>query len=503
MENQCFHVASMFSDHMVLQRDKQIAIWGNGPENKNVCVTLGEQTVETKVTGNKWKVMLEPLSAGGPYVMEIACENEYIVFRDVMVGEVWLAGGQSNMELELQNCDNAEEELKHANYEGIRFYNVVKTGVITEDVLKQQEDSKWRVCCSEQVKDVSAVAYFCARKLHKELGVAIGVIDCYIGGTSATCWMDEETLLSAPEAAGYITAYDELIGDKTDEEYAAEMEEYNRQWKAWDDGVQEERRKNPDVTWEYLNEHVGVCPWPQPAGRTSNFRPANPYHGMLERVIPYTLRGFWYYQGEEDTYKAEGYGVLMRLLITLWRKKVQDEQAPFILHQLPMYIAKGEKDDKTWAVLREQQQLTTENLPNTYMNVLIDCGEFDNIHPTDKQTVGGRMAFVCMEHVYGIACDADAPVYQSVRLEENQVVVTFRCKGLQVKGKEIALFELAGADGEFHAAKASLLSEKEVAVCSEEVADPRQIRYAWTNFGQVTLFGSNDLPAAPFRAVIE
>lgn len=502
MEKTMFRVAPMFSDHMVLQRDKKIVVWGYGPEDKKVCVTLAGVTVETTVSGNKWELTLEPLSAGGPYTMEVACNNETILFQDVMVGEVWFAGGQSNMELELQNCDHAEEELKNANYEGIRFYNVIKAGIITAEVLEQQEKSKWRVCRSEQVKDVSAVAYFCARKLHHELGVAIGVIDCYIGGTSATCWMDKETLMSTPETAGYVRDYDERIGDKTDEKYAEEMAEYNRQWQEWDAGVQAERKKNPEVTWEYLNEHVGLCPWPQPAGRASNFRPGNPYKAMMVRVIPYTIRGFWYYQGEEDTYKAEAYGVLMKQLIELWRKKWGDEKAPFILNQLPMYIAKGEEDDKSWAVLREQQMLTARNIPYTYMNVLIDCGEFDNIHPTDKQTVGWRMALQCMEHVYGISCKADSPSYEAVRTEENRVVVTFHCEKLMVKGDRISLFELAGDDGVFYPAEAELCSNQEVGVFCQKVAEPKYVRYAWTNFGQVTLFGENELPAAPFRATV-
>ena len=502
MEKDSFCVAPMFSDHMVLQRDKEAVIWGWGPEDEKVCVSLAETTAETTVKENQWKLTLGPLAAGGPYTMEVVCGAERIVFQDVMIGEVWFAGGQSNMELELQNCDDAAKELENANYDGIRFYNVIKTGVITDVILEQQKSSQWRVCRSEQVKDVSAVAYFCARKLHQELGVAIGVIDCYIGGTSATCWMDEETLMSTPETRAYVEAYDERIGDKTDEQYAEEMAEYNRQWQEWDDGVQAERKKNPAVTWEYLNEHVGICPWPQPAGRTSNFRPGNPYRAMMTRVIPYTIRGFWYYQGEEDSYNAENYGVLMKCLIELWRRKWQDENMPFILNQLPMYIAKGEEDDKSWAVLREQQRLTAQNIPNTYMNVLIDCGEFDNIHPTDKQTVGWRMALQCLEHVYGIACHGNVPVHKAIRQEKNRVVVTFDCKKLMVKGNEITLFELAGSDGIFYPASAELYSPQEVVVFSEMVEAPVAVRYAWTNFGQVTLYGENELPAAPFFATI-
>lgn len=502
MNKDDFCAAPMFSDHMVLQRDKEISVWGWGPEAETVRVSLADTTAEAVVKNQQWELTLGPLSAGGPYTMEVVCGTERIIFQDVLIGEVWFAGGQSNMELELQNCDDAEKELKNANYEGIRFYNVVKTGVITNEILEQQKGSQWRVCRSEQVKDVSAVAYFCARKLHQELGVAIGVIDCYIGGTSATCWMDEETLMSTPETLEYVKAYDERIGDKTDEQYAEEMKEYNRQWQAWDDGVQAERKKNPEVTWEYLNEHVGICPWPQPAGRTSNFRPGNPYSAMMTRVIPYTIRGFWYYQGEEDSYNAGNYGVLMKCLIELWRRKWQDEKMPFILNQLPMYIAKGEVDDKSWAVLREQQRLTAQNIPNTYMNVLIDCGEFDNIHPTDKQTVGWRMALQCLEHVYGIACNGDAPVQKAVRREKNRVIVSFGCKKLMVRGNKITLFELAGPDGIFHPANAELCSPQEVAVFSEGVEAPVAVRYAWTNFGQVTLYGENELPVAPFLATV-
>lgn len=282
------------------------------------------------------------------------------------------------------------------------------------------------------------------------------------------------------------------------------MKEYNRLWKEWDDRVQEERRKNPAVTWEYLNEHAGTCPWPQPAGATSNFRPANPYHGMLERVMPYPLRGFWYYQGEEDTYQAESYGELFGQLIELWREKWQDAAAPFILNQLPMYIAKGEIDDKSWAVLREQQEQVARRLPNVYMNVLIDCGEFDNIHPTDKKTVGERMAALCMEHVYRIdGISSDAPICQRVVREGQSVIVTYGGENLIGREESFPLFELAGEDGIFYPAEAELQTEHTVWVHCMEVLKPLYVRYAWTNYGKVALFDRNGLPAAPFLKQIQ
>lgn len=494
-----FTVSQMFSDHMVLQRDKKVEVWGTGVSGEIVQVEIAGQQAETTVADGQWSLHLEPLIAGGPYEMQITCGNERKTFRDVLVGEVWLAGGQSNMELELQNSDDGANQVKAADHEQIRFYNVVKTGVLTENVIKEQEKQLWKVCTPEQAGDVSAVAYFCARRLQQELQVPVGVIDCYIGGTSVTCWMDEDTLNQTAEGKGYIKRYADLVGDKTEEEYQAEMEEYNRLWKIWDDGVQAERKKNPDVTWEYLNEHVGMCPWPQPAGLTSNFRPANPYRGMVSRVIPYTLRGFWYYQGEEDSYLPEAYGVLLKSLIRCWREKWNDAEAPFILTQLPMYEANAEKDDKCWAGIREQQAMVAEQLPNTYMNVLIDCGEFDNIHPTDKLTVGERMAALCLEHVYGRPCHADGPKIQTVLKKEAQVQVTFSGAPLQVKGNTIPLFELAGADEVYYPAQAELCGEHEVIVYSAEVPAPQYVRYAYTNFGKVTLFDSYGLPAAPFR----
>lgn len=502
MENARFTVSQMFSDHMVLQRNKRIKIWGTAPDGATICVTMADRRTQVTAQDGVWMAELEPLMAGGPYEMQLACEAETIRFRDILIGEVWLAGGQSNMELELLNSDDGKNQVKAADYEQLRFYNVVKSGVLQAEVLQQQAQQQWKVCRPDTAGDVSAVAYFCARKLNQKLQVPIGVIGCYIGGTSVTCWMDEETLRQTPEGIGYIERYAEKIGDKTEEDYQKEMDEYNRLWKAWDDGIQAERQKNPDVTWEYLNEHVGMCPWPEPAGLTSRYRPTNPYQAMVTRIFPYTLRGFWYYQGEEDSYLPEAYGVLMKSLIQCWRSKWQEPEAPFILTQLPMYIANHEPDDKCWARLREQQALTAEQVPNTYMNVLIDCGEFDNIHPTDKQTVGNRMADICLNHIYDISCHADAPKCQTLEVRGSQVCVTFDGEALVSGDEKPALFEVAGADECFYPAQAELIGEHEVLIGSENVAEPEYVRYAWTNYGKVTLFDRYHLPAVPFNRKI-
>ncbi len=500
--NKEFSISLMFSDHMVLQRNKEILIWGQGTDNMQVTISLADVSVDTTICNGKWEAVLPPQEAGGPYIMNVTCGNSTLTFEDVMIGEVWFAGGQSNMELELQNCDNGAQEVANADNEQIRFYNVVKSGMLTPKVVRQQAQEQWKLCKPGKVADVSAVAYFAACELQKELGIAIGVIGCYIGGTSATCWMDKETLMSTPETIGYVDAFNERIGDKTEEEYQIELAVYNKEVEDWNQRVEAERKKNPDIAWEFLNELVGPYPWPQPAGATSQFRPGNPYYAMMERVIPYTIRGFWYYQGEEDSYKAEQYGVLMECLIALWRRKWRDDSLPFILHQLPMFIEKGAEDDKCWAKIREQQALTAARIPNAHMVVLIDCGEFDNIHPTDKQTVGYRLALQTKEHVYGIPCKADSPVVESIQKEGHQVVVEFDCDGLQIQGDEISLFELAAEDGVFYKAEAQICSEKKIVLQNENVQIPQFVRYAWTNYGKVTLFANSGLPVAPFNLKI-
>lgn len=497
-------VAPIFSNHMVMQRHKKIRVWGEGVEGSQIEVTLNNKKSVCKVKDGKWILELPSMEAGGPYTMSVTDGISSIVFQDVMVGEVWFAGGQSNMELELKDCKNGAREVANANNKNIRFYNTFKTAFIDGNSLKQEEKTSWELCTPNAAGHMSAVGYFYARELAKNLNVTIGIIGCYWGGTSITCWMSKEYLEKDLDAYSYVQAYDKKVGNKTDEQYEEEMKAYNEEYLAWCSRVDKLKKEDPDISWELINEKAGLCPWPQPAGRKSPYRPAGLYKTMVSRVSPYTLKGFIYYQGEEDVYKASLYGGLMVRLIDQWRSDWQCDTLPFLFVQLPMYIAKGQKDSKQWPVLRDQQMKVFKTIKNTGIAVIIDCGEFDNIHPLDKQTVGYRLALQGLKVAYGIDKNADAPTLRDYRLEDNKIRLYFDNMGERIIVKsslknenKVESFEIAGDDLNFVSAKATI-DGTTILVFNEKIKKPRYVRYAWADYGPTQICGEFGLPLAPF-----
>ena len=496
-------VAPIFSDHMVLQRHKKINVWGTGIENSNIVVRIGDICIKEKVVNNQWMVQLPSMEAGGPYTLQITDGNKQVSFKDVMIGEVWFAGGQSNMELELKDSQNGKQVTALANHDNIRFYNTLKTAFIDEESLKEESGTRWQVCKSNTAGHMSAVAYYYAKELAKELNVTIGIINCYWGGTSVTCWMSKEYLEKDQDGYSYIKDYERLVGNKTDEEYDQEMEAYQQSYMEWCSQVDILREEDPNVSWEIINEKAGPCPWPQPAGNKSPYRPTNLYYSMIKRVNPYTIRGFIYYQGEEDTYKASLYSNLMIKLIDQWRSDWKDDMLPFIFVQLPMYMAKGEIDDKTWAVLRDQQMKVYKTVKNTGIAVMIDGGEFDNVHPLDKETVGYRLALQGMKIAYGIPVNADSPTLKDYAFEKDKIRLFFNdMEEIIIKSDRnqdflLEGFEIAGDDLIFVPARATI-EDGQILVWGDNLNKPRYIRYAWTNYGTAPVYNQHGLPLAPF-----
>lgn len=497
-------IAPIFSDRMVLQRQKKIKVWGIGSEGSQIEVTLHDNKATCKVKDGQWMLELPSMEAGGPYIMNVTDGVNSIIFKDVMVGEVWFAGGQSNMELELKDCKNGAQEVANANNKNIRFYNTLKTAVMDDHALQEEEKTSWELCTPDTARHMSAVGYFYATELAKNLNVTIGIIDCYWGGTSITCWMSKEYLENDLNAYSYVKAYDKKVGNKTDEQYEEEMRAYNEEYLAWCSRVDKLKEEDPDISWEWINEKAGLCPWPQPAGRKSPYRPAGLYETMISRVSPYALKGFIYYQGEEDVYKASLYGGLMVRLIDQWRSDWQEDTLPFLFVQLPMYMAKGDKDSKQWPVLRDQQMKVFKTVKNTGMAVIIDCGEFDNIHPLDKQTVGYRLALQGLKVAYGIDKNADAPTFKDYTLEDDKMRLYFDNIGERIIVKsrseneyEVESFEIAGEDLNFVSARA-IIDGVTILVSSEKVKEPKHVRYAWTDYGPTPVYGEFGLPLAPF-----
>lgn len=534
-------LAAIFKDGMILQRNKENRIWGVCDENEIIKIEFGGKTyitkgmnVKDKLKRKKWYIDLMPHKEGGPFNM-IITGNETVEIKDILIGEVWLAGGQSNMELELQNSDNGKEVCKKSDYNDIRFYNVPKVADL-EKVYVEEEKTSWKKARKEECLDVSAVAYYFAKKLYEKLNVPIGIIDCYWGGTSATSWGDSEYFNDIEGSKSYLKEWQDVIDNKSDEQYQKEMDEYNKEYNEWNNRVDVLRKENPSITWEIINEKAGLCPWPQPMGAKSPFRPFGLYETMIKRVVPYGIKGFIYYQAEEDWSRSACYDLLNKAVIETWRRDfniIDDEKMPFIIIQLPMYIAKGEKDNKTFTTLRHAQAKVRNSIENVEMVCLIDCGEFDNIHPTDKKTPGERLAITCLGSVYKKDIS-----YKNLRIKkatavDEKVLVEFEntygdimvrysdgekltanvgdeisifnnideaeknnIEMLEIKKYHIYGFEISENGKDYKESDVSIVG-KEVYLHAHGVKKPAYVRYAWTDYGVANLYNKAGLPLEP------
>ncbi len=507
--------AAIFSDHMVLQRGKPVKVWGMDYPNRTVTVEIDGRKAASSVKGNKWEVTLPPFeSYGGSYEMTVSDGIDSVVYRDIVIGEVWLAGGQSNMELELQSCSTGHEELEHISESGknVRFYYTPKNPYKDDFFYAQERDTCWSLSDRESSKCWSAVGYYFAKKLSAELNCTVGVIGCNWGGTSASNWISHERLCCDSDTKSYVDEYDKAMEGKTFEDYLEDLEEYRR-WEAeWQPKINEYYSLHPDGSWDEAQEYAGsLSRWPEPLGPKSPFRAAGLYETMLMRVCPYTLAGFIYYQGESDDHKPQMYAKLFSMLIEQWRSDWNDDGLPFICVQLPMFINKGEEDRKNWCLIREAQMHVHQTTANTGIAVILDCGEYGNIHPVNKVPVGDRLALQALANVYGTISPEDAygPIYRCCYPVGDSMAVRFDYSdGMYVVGEDgtrrnfgnIDGFEISGADGVYCPAEAELKEDGTVIVRSDKVTEPVNVRFMWVNYGNVTLFNKNGIPAAPFRS---
>lgn len=499
-------LAGIFSDHMILQRRKPVAVWGESDAEK-VTVCIQDAHVVTYVQDGKWRTLLPPMEAGGPYEMTVTTDHdEQIVFQDVMYGEIWLAGGQSNMELELQNSKDGADAVSEARNDLVRFYYTPKVSYLCDELYEQEEKSCWELCVPENVGRWSAVGYYFARKLAAQLNVPVGIIGCNWGGTSASCWMSREALESDKVISSYIEEYDEIIKNQDYDAYVKEREEYIVYQAEFDRKCKEYYETDPHPTWEGALAVCGENKYPGPVGPLSEYRPAGLYETMLQRVAPYTLAGFLYYQGEQDDVKPECYYNLLTRLIRQWREDWRDDKLPFMIVQLPMFKNEGDKDFKNWPVIREAQHRAYRTVKNTGLAVILDKGELNNIHPVDKQPVGERLALQAMYHAYGMDNDVRAfgPFYQSCYTVKSYIWLIFNHArdGIVCQGEKPEGFEVAGQDKVFYPADSVMIQDNQIRLFSAQVKKPIYARYNWINYGPVNMFGKNGLPMAPFRTSI-
>ncbi|CDC93312.1 sialate O-acetylesterase [Roseburia sp. CAG:380] len=494
---------AIFSDHMILQRRKPVVIWGESDARK-VTVTIQDARVVTYVQDGKWQLFLPPMEAGGPYVLTVKTDNDEVkTYEDVMYGEIWLAGGQSNMELELQNSKDGAVAVSEAHNELLRFYYTPKVSYLCDELYEQEEKSCWELCCPENVGRWSAVGYYFARKLAAQLDVPVGIIGCNWGGTSASCWMSREALESDKVISSYVEEYDEIVANQDFDAYCKEREEYIVYQAEFDKNCKHYYETTPNPTWEGALEVCGENKYPGPMGPRSEYRPAGLYETMIQRIAPYTLAGFLYYQGEEDDKKPRSYYNLLSRLIRQWREDWHDDKLPFMIVQLPMFSNVGEENLTNWPLIREAQHRVYRTVKNTGLAVVLDKGEYSNIHPIDKQPVGERLALQAMYHAYGLDNEVRAfgPFYQSCYTLQSYIWLIFNHvrDGIICTGEKPLGFEVAGQDKVFYPADSVQIQGNRVRLFSANVKEPVYARYNWRNYAEVNMFGKNGLPMAPFR----
>ncbi|WP_224997794.1 sialate O-acetylesterase [Cesiribacter sp. SM1] len=610
----------VFSNNMVLQRDLDIPVWGTADPGAQITVELGAHRIKTiTAEDGKWLLHMPGMPAGGPHSMKVyegAQSQPVVVFNDVLMGDVWLASGQSNMEWQVQQSMNAAREIKNADYPAIRYFNVphaMETG--------PQNDVKggsWIALDSVSVKTASAVAYFFARDLQAELDVPIGILQATWGGTPVEAWTSREQLLSSPITHNRVLQNDSV----TEDHFIKDSLDLERFWKIVYNPQHNTHKTIPgksfnDSKWPQLNMpvtlkdmdmppyegmvwlrktisipssmsgkglsiHLGhpemnyslyfngkeiaktiwnaspthhysipaklvkegknviavrmaflwegggfnppaeemfvtdgnsrislAGPWKymkdlEPAIPTiKNYHkyPTYLYNAMINPVIPYGIRGFIWYQGEDNVSAPQDYRTLFPMLISDWRIRWKQGYLPFLYVQLANYMEqKAEPAESNWAALREAQAMALAQ-PNTAMASIIDVGEADDIHPKNKQEVGRRLALLAKNMVYNKPVQAYGPLYQSAEIAGDQVKINFTetGSGLATRGNgQLKGFAIAGSDGKFYWANAAI-DGNGVIVSSEKVKKPVAVRYAWADNPDANLINNEGLPAVPFR----
>lgn len=499
--NNSFKLSVLFTDNMVIQRECNVPIWGRAVDGTEIKVEFCGQIKVTTAVGGKWHIILSPLEMGGPYEMRITADSERLVLKNVLIGDVWLAGGQSNMEWILQNSLNGTEEIPRADHPNIRHYAVPK--IEFEEVHSEaeaDENPAWEICTPENAGMFSAVAFHFAKEINKDLNMPIGIINCNWGGTSASCWMSEEYLEADSDLKSYLDEYNEAIYNLTEEEYENQRRDYVKRQEEYNKKYQQFKLEHPEVEEHLIHLNLDIeSPWPPPMGPKCFLRPSGLYYTMLQKVVPYAMKGVIWYQGESDTYKPRLYGKLFSKMIENWRKEFNNPSLPFLFVQLPFFGGEN-PDGEEWAFLREQQASTVKNVSNTGMAVIIDCGEKDDIHPLNKKTVGERLALLAKAEIYGLNAEYLGPMYKQMNIDRNKVTLFFDHvgDGLEMKGEMLKGFTICGEDSNFVEAIAKIEGDTAV-IYSEKVDNPTAVRYGWANYMGINLYSKNGLPAGPFR----
>ncbi len=479
---------SLFSDHMVLQREGAVPVWGWAEPGEEVTVRIAGQQKSTKANADgKWSTKLEKLTVTGPQTMTVKGSNE-ITIHDVLIGEVWLASGQSNMAMMVRGANNAKDEIANAKFPEIRMFTVERK---TAETPQAECGGSWQVCSPETVASFSATAYFFGRDLHQFLKAPVGLIDASWGGTPIQSWTSLDAQQSLPALAPLMEPWKNRTAVPFDEEQAKVR--HAKQLEVW---------KNQSAKAKAAGERPPRQPRPIQSPQTDPKRPANLFNSMIAPLAPYAIRGAIWYQGEANAGgNAKLYTEQLPLMIRDWRKLWGQGDFHFISVQLPGYKEPTADPGAAsgWALLREAL-LKSRSLPNTGTAIVIDAGNATNIHPRDKQTVGKRLALWARANVYGEKIPSSGPLPAGHEVKNDTIILKFTHTdgGLKSKDAELKGFAIAGVDRKWVWAKARIEGDT-VIVSSPEVKAPVAVRYAWADNPPAPLINGAGLPASPFR----
>ncbi|GAA4470798.1 sialate O-acetylesterase [Novipirellula rosea] len=471
---------AIFSDHMVLQQDAKVPVWGWADPGEEVRVEIGDQTKTAKAGENgSWSLKLDSLKPGKPTTMKVAGKNE-ITINDVLVGEVWLGSGQSNMAMTVKRANDYAGEQKKADLPSIRMFKETSGSSPTP---AKAGNGEWQVCSADTVGGFSATLFFFGREIHAEANVPVGLINSSVGGTPIEAWIDADAQRADQNLQPFIAASQgrkpvDVATLKANYERALERYQAAAK-KAKAEGKPLPRKPRDPVAAQSRKGNVGGL-----------------FNGKIAPLIPYAIRGAIWYQGEANSTpeKAKYYQYQLPLLIQDWRKR-WGYDFPFAWAQLPNYSGNG----RDWPTVREAM-LKTLSVPKTGMGINIDIGDTKDIHPKNKQEVGRRLALWALGTVYEAEVAAvSGPLPNGHEVQGDKIVVRFKhAEGLESSGGPLVGFEITGDGENWHPAEAEIDGES-VVVSSKKVDQPTAVRYAWTNDPKTNLFNGAGLPATPFR----
>ncbi|MGI8584307.1 MAG: sialate O-acetylesterase [Chitinophagaceae bacterium] len=480
---------AIFSDHMVFQQKSKVAMWGWADPREKIIVTgsWSNKNFSTITKSNgEWKVMVNTPAAGGPYSVKIRGQNT-IELKDVLIGEVWVCSGQSNMVFSLNSSYKAKEEIAVADFENIRYFSVKRQ--YGREEFKDAPGSVWLKTSLETAPSFSAVAYYFAKKIHQQLNVPVGIVYAAWGGTPAEAWAPSSTLKSDSVLYLPIKRWKEMyvtVG-KDSVAYRAALDKWNSARKSGD-SIKLKKPEEPATVISYNR------PWREPSVL---------FNGMINPVIPYTIKGVLWYQGESNVSYANEYYHLFSSMIKGWREKWNNLNLPFYFVQIaPFNYSKMDAA----AQLRDAQYQVMKNISNTGMAVTVDVGEMKNQHFTRKKEVGERLALIALAKEYRYKkINYKGPEIKNAYVENGKVILEFESSFLlmadTLKGFEIG-YRISSGDSTIFIKALATLEGNKVIVWNDKVKEPLEVRYAWLLAGEANLFDKEGLPAFPFRKMI-